>query len=116
MNPLLDAATDLWTRLFVAMRTDGIIAEKQQQAGPATCAVIVSMLQAQPQPAPHEAPWLQMNMVPQSGREVVARDTKGGLHILYYDAEAKSWFKGRARVRADRFDSWRFVDSTGVVG
>lgn len=115
METLEQKAIGLWTRMVEAMRADGLIAHVVTQSGPATTAVIVEM--AQGQPTTPDAPWLGMtDVLPGHGREVVARDLKGALHILWYDANARSWMKGKARARADKYVQWRFVDTAGVLG
>lgn len=115
METLQEKAIGLWTRMVEAMRADGLIANVVTQSGPATTAVIVEMVQGQP--TTPDAPWLGMtDVLPGHGREVVARDLKGALHILWYDANARTWMKGKARARADKYVQWRFVDTQGVLG
>lgn len=117
MSELKTMATTMWTQLLEGMRADGLIAHNVTQSGPATSKVIVEACQAiiaAPLPA-QRAPWLGMDILPQPGREVVARNHSGALHILHYDDVAKSWFKGKLRVGASRFTAWTFVDNGALL-
>jgi hypothetical protein len=79
-------AVQLWTKLIVAMRADGLIAECVTQSGPATTALLVELVQ---EPG-YEGAWMSMNIVPsEPHRQVVAvaldKGTEVALTILTHD-------------------------------
>lgn len=103
-----EIATDAWTKLVIALREDGLIAHCVTQSGPHTTNVIMEL--AIGKSVQTVGGWLTMDIHPESGRAVVARDYSGQLHILHHDTSAKSWFKGKARTRAENYKQWRYVD------
>jgi hypothetical protein len=116
MTDIETIATELWTKLHAAMLADGLITKHVTTSGPATTKVVVDTCMSLLNLPKDKSPWLKMEMHPEPGREVVAKDLKGSLHIIYFDEGAQSWYKGHSRVRADKYSGWTFVAQQGVVG
>lgn len=102
-------AVQLWTKLIVAMRADGLIAECVTQSGPATTALLVELVQ---EPG-YEGAWINMGIVPsEPHRQVVAvaldKGTEATLAILTYDGVDWRYANGgRCDPRAWRY--WTYV-------
>lgn len=116
MSGLKEKATTIWTELLEGLRADGLIANAIQQSGAATTAVIVGLAKTITEnDGEQRAPWLSLSMVPQPGREVVAIDFTGKLHVIHFDADSNGWLWNGSHVDPARFVKYTFVSTEGAL-
>jgi hypothetical protein len=105
MSDLQKAAGDLWTRLIIAMREDGIIAQCITQSGPATTALILSLVQPGATP---DHPWLPVSIKPEPQRAVLGCTVNGLLLGVYWDGSV--WRDTLVGDEVLDIAQWRFMD------
>ena len=94
MTGIKEAATTIWTQISQAMKNDRMLADCVVTSGPETTAVLVQL--AEQCMRPH-APWLNANILPAVGVEVITANSDGDLQIGYYSHGQVAWI--------DRFGS-----------